>query len=142
MIFCDTSAAAKLYVPEKDFAAMRIMLEKEEQVFISEFARVELMSVFHRQLREKIWTRHQFMIATRQFMNDDNNGFWTWLPLTSAIFEAAAKTYMTLPDSVFLRSADCLHLVTAIPHGFAGICTFDKHQIGAAVALGLKPLKP
>ena len=142
MIFCDTSAAAKLYVLEKDSPAVRGAIENEDSVFISELARVELMSVFHRQLREKIWTRAQFTTAVRQFMNDDSSGFWTWLPLDAAIIEAAAKTYTALPDSVFLRSADCLHLATAIHHGFGGICTFDKHQIGAAVALGLKPLKP
>ena len=142
MIFCDTSAAAKLYVPEKDSAAVRVMLESEDQIFISEFARVELMSVFHRQLREKIWSRHQFTTATRQFMNDDNNGFWTWLPMSPVIVEAAARTYATLPDSVFLRSADCIHLITAIHHGFTDICTFDKHQTGAAVALGLSLRRP
>ena len=88
---------------------MRAKLETEDQVFVSELARTELMSVFHRQLREKKWTRDLFMSAVRQFTNDDLGGFWTWLPLDSAIIEVAAKTYTTLPDSVFLRSADCLH---------------------------------
>jgi len=142
MIFCDTSAAAKLYVPEKDSPATRARLESEDHVFISELARVELMSVFHRQLREKIWTRNQFTTAVRQFMNDDSSGFWAWLPLNATIIEAAAKTYTTLPGTVFLRAADSLHLATAIHHGFTDICTFDKHQMGAAHALGLQPLTP
>lgn len=50
----------------------------------------------------------------RQFENDAVGGFWAWLPLDRVVIEAAAKTYLTLPDSVFLRSADCLHLVTAL----------------------------
>jgi predicted nucleic acid-binding protein len=139
MMFCDTSALAKIYLVEKESPAVRLKLEAEDQVFISELGRAELMGVFHRQLRERKWTRDQFMIAVRQFANDDLGGFWTWLPLDGAIVEAAAKTFITLPAPVFLRTADCLHLVTAIHHRFAEIYTYDTHQSAAAIALGVKP---
>jgi len=141
VIFCDTSAIAKLYVPEQESPAVRARLEAEDQVAASELARVELMGVFHRELREKKWTRTQFMTAIRQFTNDDIGGFWTWLPLESAVMEAASKTYATLPESVFLRSADCLHLVTALHHRFTEVFTYDTHQTAAAETLGLKPVK-
>ena len=141
MVFCDTSAVAKLYVPEKESPAVRAKLEAEDQVLVSELVRVELMGVFHRQLRENKWTQAQFTTAVRQFTNDDVGGFWTWLALDTAIIETAAKTYTTLPDSVFLRSADCLHLVTAIHHGFTDIYTYDTHQTSAAASLGLRALK-
>lgn len=140
MIFCDTSAIAKLYVVEKESPAMRARLETEDQVFVSELARAELMSVFHRQLREKKWTRDHFMSAIRQFTIDDIGGFWTWLPLDAAIIDAAAKIYTTLPDTVFLRAADSLHLVTARHNSFSEIYTYDTHQTRAAAALGLKPV--
>ena len=119
---------------------MRALLESEDQVLVSELMRTELMGVFHRQLREKKWTRDQFLTAVRQFTNDDVVGFWTWLPLDSTIIESAANTYTTLPDTVFLRSADCLHLVTAMHHSFSDIYTYDTHQTAAAKALGLQPL--
>ncbi len=141
MLFCDTSAIAKLYVVEKETQSVRLKLESEDQVFVSELARAELFSVFHRQLREKIWTRDRFMTAVRQFSNDDLGGFWTWLPLDGAIVEAVSKTYVTLPAAVFLRASDCFHLVTALHHRFTEIYTYDKHQTAAAVALGLKPLR-
>lgn len=141
MIFCDTSSVAKLYVPEKESAAMRRKLETEDQVYVSELVRAELMSVFHRQLREKIWTRDHFMTAVRQFTNDDLGGFWTWLPLDRQIIQVAATTYTTLPDSVFLRSADCFHLVTALHNAFTEIYTYDKNQTAGAVALGIRPLQ-
>jgi hypothetical protein len=35
--------------------------------------------------------------------------------------EAAANIFITLPDSVFLRTADGLRLVTAMHHRFAEI---------------------
>ena len=98
------------------------------------------MGVFHRQLREKTWNRDKFTTAIRQFTHDDIAGFWTWLPLDSPVIEAAAQVYSTLPDSVFLRSADCLHLVTAMRHNFAEIYTYDSRQSEAAGVLGLKPL--
>jgi predicted nucleic acid-binding protein len=140
MIFCDTSAVAKLYVVEKESPTMRKRLETEDQVLVSELVRVELMGVFHRQLREKKWTRDKFLTAVRQFTNDDIGGFWTWLPLDATIIEAAARTYTTLPDSVFLRTADCLHLVTAMHHSLSEIYTYDTHQTAAATALGIKPV--
>lgn len=110
-------------------------------MLVSELVRVELMGVFHRQLREKKWTTTQFLTAIRQFTNDDVGGFWTWVALDSAIVEGAARTFTTLPDSVFLRAADCLHLVTALHHGFSEIYTHDPHQKSAAPVLGLAPLK-
>jgi hypothetical protein len=107
-------------------------------VYLSELARVEVMGVFHRRLREGRWTRPDFLAAVRQFSTDDIGGFWTWLPLERAIVDTAANLYATLPDGVFLRSADCLHLVTALHHRFAEIHTHDKHQLVAALSLGLK----
>jgi predicted nucleic acid-binding protein len=70
--------------------------------------------------------------------HDDIGGFWTWLPSDQAIIDATAKTFMTLKESVFLRSSDCMHLVTALHHNFAEIYTFDVHRSRAAAKLGLK----
>ena len=131
---------AKFYVFEPESTAVRQRLEAEEEVCVSELAKLELMGLFHRRLREGKWTRPDFVTAVRQFSADDIGGYWTWLPLDSAIIDAAAATYATLPEAVFLRSSDCLHLVTALHHNFAEIYTHDKHQIDAAAALGLKPV--
>lgn len=124
---------------ERESPAMRAILEAEDQVFVSELVRVELMGVFHRQLREGRWNQAQFSIAVQQFAQDDLGGFWTWLPTDAAVIAAAAQTYATLSPSVFLRSADCLHLVTALRHGFPEVFTYDVHQATAAPALGLRP---
>jgi predicted nucleic acid-binding protein len=138
MILCDTSAVAKYYVTEKESPAIRRLLEMEEQVALCELARPELMAVFHRRLREGKWTRSDFSLAVRQFSKDDITGFWTWLPLDRTVTEAAAKTYTTLPETVFLRASDCLHLVTALHHNFDEIYTYDAHQTKAAAVLGIK----
>jgi predicted nucleic acid-binding protein len=137
MIFCDTSTVAKLYVPERESSTVRRILEAEDAVCVSELLRAELLGVFHRRLRERKWTRADFDAAARQFSRDDIGGFWTWLPLDSGITEAVARVYTTLSEAIFLRSADCVHLVTAVRHGFAEVYTHDVHQSAAAPALGL-----
>jgi predicted nucleic acid-binding protein len=139
MIFCDTSTLAKYYVVERESAAVRTHLDAADQVMASALARAELMAVFHRRLREKKWSRHQFLAVTGQFFKDDSDGFWSWVPLDDGVIEQATRTYATLPGTVFLRTADCLHLVTALRHGCGEICTHDIHQIKACPALGLRP---
>jgi predicted nucleic acid-binding protein len=141
VIFADTSAVAKLYVPEAESAAVRTLFDGAEAAAVSELVRVELMAAFHRRLREGRWGRAEFQAAVRQFQQDDLGGFWTWLPLDGAMLNAAAQIYTTLPETVFLRSSDCVHVVTALHYNFPEIYTYDKHQTLAAPALGLRPAK-
>lgn len=138
MIFCDTSYAAKLYVPEPDSGMVRNHLENHPgKVCLSELARAELVAVFHRRMREGCWGPAEFSVAARQFQQDDISGFWTWLPPDQPMIRMTAELYLTLPAGIFLRTADTLHLVTARHHGFSDIYTFDRHQTVAAEALGL-----
>jgi len=137
MLFCDTSTLAKYYVDEPESDAVRARLDAEDQVLLSELARAELLAVFHRQLRERRWNRDEFATLARQFSTDEVVGYWTWVPLDSGIIEQVVKTFTTLPGDVFLRTADCLHLVTALHHGFTEIHTHDAHQREGAGALGL-----
>jgi uncharacterized protein len=138
MIVCDTSAVAKFYVPEKESAALRQLIEGEDGVCVSELVRPELMAVFHRRLRERIWSQRDFMAAIRQFQSDDLAGLWTWLPLDSQILRATAEAFATLPSDVFLRSSDCIHIVTALHHNFSELVTYDGHQLKAAATMGLR----
>ena len=138
MIFCDTSAAVKIYAPERESRSVRLLFNSENEICLSELTRVELMGVFHRRLREGSWNQIQFLAAIRQFSNDDLSGFWTWLPLDRSVLDAAAKIYTTLPGTVFLRSSDCIQMITAVRHNFAEIYTYDRHQSVAASVLGLK----
>jgi hypothetical protein len=137
MLFCDTSTLAKYYVEEPESDAVRARLDAEDQVLLSELARAELMAVFHRQLRERRWSRDEFAAVVRQFSTDEAGGYWTWAPLDGGIVEQVVRTFTTLPEDVFLRTVDCLHLVTALHHGFTEVHTHDTHQRDGAGALGL-----
>lgn len=141
MIFCDTSFAAKLYVPEAESPAVLRLAEEEDELCASELMRVELLGVFHRRLRERTWSKAEFNAAVRQFSRDDISGFWSWRPIERSVVEAAANCYATLPETVFLRASDCLHVFTALHYNFTAIHTFDRHQAEAAPALGIKPVR-
>jgi hypothetical protein len=137
MIFCDTSTLAKYYVPEAETDAVQCHLDGEDQVMASELARVELMAVFHRRLREGKWRRNEFQAVVRQFFKDETAKYWHWLPIDGDIFEGAVRAFTSLPESLFLHSIDCLHLVTAVHENFDEIFTHDRHQQKAASAFGL-----
>jgi len=137
VIFCDTSTLAKFYVTESESVAVRTRLDREERVLASELAKVELMAVFHRRLRERSWTRTEFLAVVRQFTKDDVAGYWGWIPLETALMNQVARVYDTLPETVHLRTADCIHLITALQAGLTEIHTHDHHQIQAAAGLGL-----
>ncbi len=125
-MFCDTSTLAKYYEQEAESAAVRAALDTADHVLASELAKAELMAVFHRRWREGKWREPVFRAHCRQFARDDASGLWTWMPVTSG--------------TVFLRTADCVHLLTALQHGFSEIHTHDTHQFAAAASLGLKPI--
>ena len=140
MIFCDTSTLAKYYVSEGESEAVRERLDGEDQVLLSDLARTELMGVFHRRVRERRWKQDDFLTVVRQFSTDELSGYWTWIPMDGTIVQQVVRTYATLPHDVLLRTADCLHLVTALQQGFSEIHTHDRHQRDGARALGLEPV--
>ena len=94
MIFCDTSALAKYYVAEAESAALASRLDSEDEVVVSELARVELKSVFHRRMRERKWTQERFQVAARQFSRDDA------LKHVAATWRAAAPLTLWLDEHV------------------------------------------
>lgn len=140
MIFCDTSTLAKFYVFEPDSPAVRKRLDAESGVMLSDLARAELMGVFHRRLRERRWDRQAFEATVRQFQQDERSGFWSWAPLDSKTTAEAAEAFTSLPDTLFLRTTACLHLVTARREGFKSLFTHDRHQFEAAPPFGLDPI--
>lgn len=140
MIFCDTSTLAKYYVFERESLEVQRLLDKEDQVVLSELARVELMAVFHRRLRENKWDQKEFTIVIQQFVRDEAEGYWKWLPLEETIMQQGTKIFATLSKEIFLRASDCLHLMTAMHHHFSEIYTHDRHQSQAAAAFGMTPI--
>jgi predicted nucleic acid-binding protein len=62
-----------------------------------------------------------FREVSAQFAQDCAAGLWQGLPVTPSLVEAATHAVRRLPQRLFLRSADALHLRRAREHGFDAI---------------------
>ena len=137
MLFCDTSTLAKYYVPEPESGAVARASTPRIRWFFPSWHGPRSWTSFTDSYASASGPRHEFLAVVRQFSTDEVGGYWTWVPLDSGIVEQVVRTYGTLPEDVFLRTADCLHIVTALRHGFTEIHTHDTHQRNGAGALGL-----
>jgi predicted nucleic acid-binding protein len=101
-------------------------------------ARIEFFSASHRHFREgKITSKNLFSIFNR-FREDEEHGYWTWFPIHSRLMEECCAVFETLPQSIYLRSADALHLSCAKAQGFKTIYTNDESMIATAPHYGIK----
>jgi predicted nucleic acid-binding protein len=138
MIYFDSAYVAKFYLNELGQAAIRSCAISAGEVAICALALAEVNAVFHRKLREGFLTPGEAAILYTEFDRDVRQGLWNLLPLTTGLLEQVASAYRTLPATVFVRSADALHLICARENGFAEIHTNDRHVLTAAPHFGLK----
>ena len=138
MIYFDSAYVAKIYLNETGQAAVRSCAIAAGEVASCALALAEVNAVFHRKLREAFLTPDEAAIFYTEFDRNVQQGLWKLLPLTSDLLEQTASAYRTLPATVFVRSADALHLICARENGFAEIHTNDRHVLTAATHFGLK----
>lgn len=106
----------------------------------SSLARAELAAVFHRNLREGRLDAASYTLVLNQYQSDLRSNLWEWLPVEERFWGMIEDCFSELGDSVFLRGADAIHLVTAKAHGFTEVFTNDRHLLEACNALGLRGL--
>lgn len=140
ILFCDTSALAKLYVTEEHSAAVLQVAQSADAVAVSRIAWVELMSALGR--RERECPADAAALATaRQRLRDDWADYLK-LDIDQALVESAGELAETFAlrayDSVQLACARRLQAAAAEqPVVFA---CFDRRLSNAARLLGLEPL--
>lgn len=138
MSYFDSAFIVKFYLDEPESAAIRSLAESLGEVSCVELGRLEAASAFHRKWREGALSDVAFREVGAQFADDCTAGLWQWLPVTASLVETAAAAIAKLPRSVFLRSADALHLTCAREHGFSEIHSNDRHLLAAARHFKLK----
>jgi predicted nucleic acid-binding protein len=138
MIYFDTSYLAKCYLNETGSAEVRQVARSQSAIACCEYGRIEMMSTFHRNLRDGVLAKSQFDTVARQFESDDQSGVWTWLPLTADLCRKTAARIKALPPLTYLRAGDALHLTAAAENGFAEIYSNDRHLRAAAALFGLE----
>ena len=138
MTYFDSCYLAKLYLMEPDSPRVRAAAAASDGLACCATGWGEVVATLHRHFREKRLTQREFRQLAAQVEADIDAGLWTSLPVTSSLVQAQARRMATLPDSVFLRAADALHLTCAAEAGLTEIHSSDRHLAAAAPHFGLK----
>lgn len=141
MTYFDAAYIAKFYLDEPDSDAVRALAEEVGEVACCLHGRIEVLTVFHRKLREEAFSRTAFDALCDQFDADCVASVWEWLPVSSALVSGLADRIRQLSREVFIRAADALHLASASEQGFREIFSNDKHLLAAASHFGLRGVK-
>jgi predicted nucleic acid-binding protein len=86
----------------------------------------------HRRYREKQLTRKEMLDLTAAFRSHVERGTWNLVPVSESLLWAVHEALRDLRNTVFIRSADATHLVTARMEGFTEVWTNDGHMLKAA----------
>lgn len=139
MMYFDTAYIAKCYLPEPGSESVQKLARSvQDGLCCSEWGRLELFSVFHRHLREGRIGRDELIDIVAVFRSDEKDGVWTWFPMKPVQLRSIAKQFVEMPDTLFLRAADALHLRSAVVNGLDTIYTSDRHLLAAAAHFGIK----
>ena len=137
MIYFDTSYLLKCHLAEPGYEAVRRLAREQGPVACCALGKTEWSAAVHRHLREGKLTAPQAALIHQVMRADDAAGLWVWLPLTDEVLNVAGDEFERLPASVFLRSADAVHLACARHHGFNEVHSNDRHLLAAAPHFGL-----
>jgi predicted nucleic acid-binding protein len=136
--FFDTSYLVRLYLEDAGFEVVRELAGAKRALAAAWHAQSEVVSALHRAFRERGMEQSAFQAALEQFREDNQEGLFHWLPLTDGVLKRVEQVFWKAPASVFLRSADALHLACAAEHGFKDVYSNDRHFLAAAPLFGLR----
>lgn len=137
LVYIDSSALAKLYVPEPESDALDAFLRRRRGLMISELGITEVLSAVARrkrggELRPALASRIRGALLA-----DAGSGCFERLQLSPAVHREAERLLLAT-ESLPLRTLDALHLAVAISGGATHIVTFDRRMRAAAVQSGLQ----
>ena len=138
-IYLDSSALAKLYVPEPESDALDAFLRGRRDLLISELAITEVLSAIARRRREGLLTPVQASEIRDAVLSDANSGSLRRLDLTPVVHREAERLLFQL-DSAALRTPDALHIALALLSAATHVVTYDARMRSAALHAGLKTL--
>jgi predicted nucleic acid-binding protein len=141
-VYFDSALLAKFYLNEPGRDAVRDVAGRAGIVVTSGVAVAEVSAAFHRKLRENAVDIDVFEALHEQFQYDLGNGLWRLVAPTEALLEQVRALFARLDRSVFLRSLDALHLITAKAERFERIYSNDRHLLTACASLGIEGINP
>ncbi len=139
MSFWDTSALAKLYVPEPDSAAFHAVAASVDSLVITTVTLYEARTVFRRREQEGVIPPGGASLSYRK-LNDDIRcgrfGMVSDSPALEAEFGRVLDQCFSASPPVFVRAYDALHLSAARIAGEVEFVSADIRQRQAAMLLG------
>jgi predicted nucleic acid-binding protein len=138
MTYFDAAYLLKCYVKEPGWEQVRALARQHDRIACSVFGKMEIHAALHRKLREGDLTEQQLKTVFKQVDLDETQRLWTWLPLTDRIMSDVINSLRSMPGSVYLRTADVLHLITAKNNGLMVVYSNDTHLLAAAQRFGIE----
>jgi predicted nucleic acid-binding protein len=138
-IYLDSSALAKLYVPEPESNTLEAFLQGRRDLMISELAITEVLSAVARRRREGMITAHQALDIRDAVLQDADSGSFHRLDLSPVVHREADRLLFHI-ESVALRTLDALHVAAALSGLATHVVTYDARMRAAAVHAGLRTL--
>lgn len=132
MVYFDAAYIAKCYLNEPNADIVRQFAYQTDGLASCEIARVEFYSVLHRHLREGNITSQEMQDVLQDFEQDEKDGVWKWLPVTSSLIRSPCENINVLPVTAFIRAIDAVHLTCARENGFVEVYTNDRHMLACA----------
>ena len=139
-IYLDSSALAKLYVPEPESDTLEAFLQGRRDLMISELAITEVLSAVARRRREGMITAHQALDIRDAVLADADSGSFLRLDMSPVVHREAERLLFHI-ESVALRTLDALHVAAALLGLATHVVTFDARMRAAASHAGLKALE-
>jgi predicted nucleic acid-binding protein len=137
VIYFDAAYIAKCYLNEAGAEQIIDLASGSDGLSCCEYGRLEFLCALQRHLREGFLTKAQFLRVVKDFEQDEADGVWHWFPVTSALIRHVCRQVQGLPNRVFLRAGDALHLGCAGANEFKEIYSNDRHLLAAAEHFGL-----
>jgi len=138
-VYLDSSAPAKLYVPEPESDALEGFLRGRRDLLISELGITEVLSKFGRRRREGLLTVVQASEIRNAVLADADSGSLRRLDLSPMVHREAERLLFQL-DSVALRTLDALHVAHALLNSATHAVTYDARVRAASPQAGLRTL--
>ncbi|OLD15752.1 MAG: hypothetical protein AUI91_15420 [Acidobacteria bacterium 13_1_40CM_3_56_11] len=124
-VYFDSALIAKFYLNEPGREAIRSLARDAGS-----------------KLREGSVDRDVFDALQGQFQHDLTNGLWRLIGPTEVLLQQVRTLFLRLDSSVFLRSLDALHLITAKAEHFNRIYSNDQHLLSACPSVDLEGINP
>jgi uncharacterized protein len=140
-IYIDSSALAKLYLPEAESDALDAFLSGRRGLTISELAVTEVLSAVARRKRDGELRPTDANRIRDALLSDAGSGVFRRLDLTPEAHREA-ESLLFLMDSLPVRTLDALHMALALQGDARHVLTYDRRMAEAATGLGINVIAP